>query len=138
MTRKLLLTFFVIMLSGISLFAQWGGNNNNSTLSSGKDADVKWEKKIIDLGTIKQYHPAEAVFKFTNIGGKPIIITNAKGSCGCTDIDYPKKPVLPGETTEIVVTYDAELLGVFNKTVTLTMNIEKSSQILHLKGTVTK
>ncbi len=134
--KRLTILIITLFLSGTSLFAQWGGNNK--TLSNGKDADVKWEKTIIDIGTIKQYNPTQAVFKFKNIGGKPIIITNAKGSCGCTDIDYPKKPILPGETTEIVVTYDAELLGVFNKTVTLTMNIEKSSQVLHLKGTVTK
>ncbi len=126
----------MFVYSGISVFAQWGGNN--ATLSTGKDADVIWEQKIIDLGTIKQYHPTQATYKFKNTGGKPIIITNAKGSCGCTDIDYPKKPVLPGQTAEIIVTYDAELLGVFNKTVTLTMNIEKSSQVLHLKGTVVK
>lgn len=133
---KKILIIGIVLFSSISGFSQWGGNNTN--LSTGKNADVKWEKLIIDLGTVKQYNPTQAVFKFKNIGGKPIIITNAEGSCGCTDIDYPKKPILPGETTEIIVTYDAELLGVFNKTVTLTMNIERSSQILHLKGTVVK
>lgn len=136
--KNISLLIISILFSGISIFAQWGGNNNKASLSTGKDADVKWEQKIIDIKTIKQYNPTQATFKFKNIGGKPIIITNAKGSCGCTDIDYSKKPILPGETSEIVVTYDAELLGVFNKTVTLTMNIEKSSQILHLKGTVIK
>lgn len=134
--KQISLVILIILFSGISAFAQWGGKN--STLSSGKDANVQWEKSIIDIGTIKQYNPTQAIFKFKNIGGKPIIITNAKGSCGCTDIDYPKKPILPGETTEIIVTYDAEITGVFNKTVTLTMNIEKSSQVLHLKGTVIK
>ncbi len=128
--------FAIILFFSISAFSQWGGNN--ASLSSGKEADIKWEKTILDIGTIKQYHPTQAVFKFKNIGGKPVIITNAKGSCGCTDIDYPKNPILPGQTTEIIVTYDAELLGVFNKTVTLTMNIERSSQVLHLKGTVVK
>ncbi|RLD52047.1 MAG: DUF1573 domain-containing protein [Bacteroidetes bacterium] len=136
MKRIIILTILTIFCLNNTVSAQWGGNN--ATLSSGKDANVQWEKTIIDIGTIKQYNPTQAIFQFKNIGGKPIIITNAKGSCGCTDIDYPKKPILPGETTEIVVTYDAEITGVFNKTVTLTMNIEKSSQILHLKGIVVK
>ena len=134
--KRISILTIVLLLSLSSAFAQWGGNN--ATLSNGKEADVQWEQKIIDLGTVKQYHPTQAVFKFKNTGGKPIIITNAKGSCGCTDIDYPKNPILPGKTADIVVTYDAELLGVFNKTVTLTMNIEKSSQVIHLKGTVVK
>ena len=134
--RRISILTIVLLLSISPVFAQWGGNN--ATLSNGKEAEVQWEQKIIDLGTIKQYHPAQAVFKFKNTGGKPIIITNAKGSCGCTDIDYPKSPILPGKTADIVVTYDAELPGVFNKTVTLTMNIERSSQVIHLKGTVVK
>jgi hypothetical protein len=136
MNKQSILFFIILLFPATTMFAQWG--NGNNTLSSGKDADVQWEKSIIDLGTIKQYHPAQAIFSFKNIGGKPVIITSAKGSCGCTDIDYSKKPVLPGEITSIIVTYDAEMPGVFNKTVTLTMNIEKSSQILHLKGTVVK
>ena len=136
MKRIIILTILTIFCFNNTVSAQWGGNN--TALSSGKDANVQWKKTIIDIGTIKQYNPTQAIFKFKNIGGKPIIITNAKGSCGCTDIDYPKKPILPGETTGIVVTYDAEIMGVFSKTVTLTMNIEKSSQILHLKGTVVK
>ncbi|MCF6364743.1 MAG: DUF1573 domain-containing protein [Bacteroidales bacterium] len=135
MKKVILLFAFTVFASG-SIFAQWG--TNSGTLSSGKDAEVVWETMNVDLGEIKQYNPTEAVFKFTNKGGKPIIITNAKGSCGCTDIEYSKKPILPGQSTEIIATYDAEDLGVFNKTVTLTMNIEKSSQVLHLKGTVIK
>jgi len=134
MKKLILIMLFFSMFISSDLFAQWG--NSNGTLSSGKEAEVVWETMNIDLGEIKQNNPTDVIFKFTNKGGKPIIIANAKGSCGCTDIEYSKKPVLPGKITEIIVTYDAETLGVFNKTVTLTMNIEKSSQVLHIKGTV--
>ncbi len=137
MRNKLFLTLSILLLSVFSGFSQWG-DTNNATLSTGKDADIKWENKVIDLGNIKQYNPVDIVFKFKNTGGKPVIITNAKASCGCTDIEYSHKPILPGETSSVRVTYDAEALGVFNKTVTLTMNIEKSSQVLHIKGTVVK
>ncbi len=126
---------FLSLLISIPSFAQWG-NENTGTLSSGKDAQIQWEKKIIDLGKIKQFNPKETTFSFKNTGGKPIVITNAKGSCGCTDIEYPKSPILPGKDAIVLVTYDAEMLGVFNKTITLTMNIENSTQVLHLKGTV--
>ncbi len=132
--KKILIVFALVVLSSGNIFAQWG--NTNGTLSSGNEGEVKWKSTLVDFGEIKQYNPKEAVFIFTNNGGKPIIITNAKGSCGCTEIEYSKKPVLPGKSTEIIATFDAEDLGVFNKTVTLTMNIEKSSQVLHLKGTV--
>jgi hypothetical protein len=135
--KNTILSALLLCLSfGISS-AQWG-DTTTGNLSNGKEAQIKWENTIIDVGDIKQYTPKDVTFKFTNTGGKPVIITNAQGSCGCTQIDYSKKPVLPGETSTIVATYDAANLGVFDKTVTITMNIEQSSQVLHLKGTVIK
>jgi hypothetical protein len=132
--RNTILIFFLSFTSITITFGQW--SNNNGSLSSGKEAEIKWEKTIIDIGEVKQYNPQNVSYKFTNTGGKPIVITSAKGSCGCTEIEYSKKPVLPGQSSNVVITFDAESPGVFNKSVTLTMNIEKSSQVLHLKGTV--
>ena len=135
MKKIILITLLISIFASSNLFAQWE-SNNKGTLSSNKKAEITWDTKTIDLGEIKQNNATDVIFKFTNKGGKPIIITGAKGSCGCTDIDFSRKPVLPGETSEIIVTYDAETLGTFNKTVTLTMTIEDSSQVLHIKGTV--
>lgn len=132
--KRIILFFIIGIFASGNLFAQWG--NNTGTLNSGEEGGVKWESMIINIGDVKQYNPKEIIYEFTNIGGKPIIITNAKGSCGCTEIEFSKRPVLPGKSTKILVNFDAEDLGVFNKTITLTMNIEKSSQVLHLKGTV--
>ena len=134
MKRLLILLLFIGFFTSGNIYAQWG--NNSGTLNTAKDTDVKWEQKVIDIGEIKQYNPKDVFYKFTNTGGKPIIITNAKGSCGCTDIEYSKKPILPGHSATMLVKLDAEDQGVFNKTITLTMNIEESAQILHLKGTV--
>ena len=132
--KRIILILVIGLFASGNISGQW--NNETGTLNSGKEGNVKWESKIINIGDIKQYNPQEIIYKFTNIGGKPIIITNAKGSCGCTEIEYSKKPVLPGKSTSILVNFDAEDPGVFNKTITLTMNIEKSFQVLHLKGTV--
>ena len=132
--NKIILIFILGVFASGNLFAQWG--NDTATLSSGNEGDIKWEDTIIDIGDVKQYNPQEVIYKLTNVGGKPIVITNAKGSCGCTEIEFSKRPILPGKTTNILVNFDAEDAGVFNKTITLTMNIEKSSQVLHLKGTV--
>jgi hypothetical protein len=133
--KSSVLFILILTLSYGYGFGQWGTNGSNS-LSTGKDAEIKWEMTTIDIGDIKQYNPQDVTYKFTNMGGKPIIITGFNASCGCTDVEYPRKPILPGQTATVVVTFDAETPGVFNKSVTLTMNIEKSSQVLHLKGTV--
>lgn len=58
-----------------------------------------------DFGKIDQNTENEYIFKFTNSGTNPLIIYNAKGSCGCTVPEYPKEPVAPGEDGEIKVVY---------------------------------
>ncbi len=137
MKKVFLLTLSIIFCTTFLANAQWG-NNNSGSLSSNTEGNVKWEQENIDLGTIKQYKQQTAIFKVTNTGGKAIVITNAKGSCGCTEITYPKHPIAPGKTVKISVLFDAEDEGVFNKTITITMNIEDSSQVLHLSGEVVK
>ncbi len=136
MNRTTLIMLFVSIFAFSGLQAQWGNPDGKTTLNSGKQGVVKWDKMSYDFGKMKKGNPDKAEFKMTNTGGKPILITNAKGSCGCTEIEYPKRPIRPGETVKILINYDAEELGEFNKTVTLTMNIEKSSQVLHISGSV--
>jgi len=136
MRTKIFLIFIVSLAISFNSIAQWSGGGSTGTLSSGKAANLKWNKTEHNFGKIQQGKPQKATFKMTNTGGKPILITNAKGSCGCTDIDYPKQPILPGKTIDIVVVYDAEERGSFQKTVTLTMNIEKVIPVLHIRGEV--
>lgn len=126
----------IILSFSLSSKAQWG--DTNSTLSTGSDAEIKWDKKEVNLKKVKQYDVQDVVFKLKNTGDKPIIITQAKGTCGCTKIKYPRAPIAAGKSAEIFVTFDAEDVGVFRKTVTLTMNIEDSKQKLYIKGEVVK
>ena len=85
-------------------------------------AAFKFEEEVIDYGTIQKNADGNRVFKFTNTGGSPLIITNAKGSCGCTVPSYNKEPIMPGETGEIGVKYATDRVGRFSKTITLTSN----------------
>ena len=55
-----------------------------------------------DFGEIDQGDAVEYVFKFKNSGTDPLIITNAKGSCGCTVPEWPREPVAPGETGRLM------------------------------------
>ena len=90
----------------------------------------------IDYGKIEQNADGVRVFKFTNTGDAPIVITDAKGSCGCTVPTYPKNVILPGETGEINVKYATDRIGAFTKTVTLTSNASETSKVLRIKGEV--
>ena len=58
-----------------------------------------------DFGTINEGDVVEHVFKFTNTSDKPLTISNARGSCGCTVPEWPREPIAPGEDGEIKVKF---------------------------------
>ena len=45
-------------------------------------------------------------FIFKNSGKVPLIINDAKVSCGCTNVQFPTHPILPGQIDSIFVTFD--------------------------------
>ena len=61
-----------------------------------------------DFGEIDQGDAVDYAFKFVNSGTDPLIITNAKGSCGCTVPEWPREPVAPGGTGVINVKYNSK------------------------------
>ncbi|HQU59691.1 MAG: DUF1573 domain-containing protein [Phaeodactylibacter sp.] len=99
---------------------------------------MAFETETVDYGVIEQGSEPFRVFKFTNTGNAPLIITNAKGSCGCTVPTYPKEPIGPGESSEIKVRYDTNRLGKFTKRVTLTTNVGTEQKMLTITGEVIK
>lgn len=96
---------------------------------------LNFKQEVIEFGVIDLDKPVVATFQFTNTTDEPIIIKDAKGSCGCTATDFPKEPILPGETAEISATYNAASIGPFDKTVTV-INSAAKPTILHIKGEV--
>ena len=98
---------------------------------------MTFEKSEHDFGTIEPGTPQETVFKFTNTGSGPLIITDAKSSCGCTVPEYPKNtPVAPGDTGEMVVKFNGSGQNQISKTITVKANTEKGEEILKIKAFV--
>ena len=99
---------------------------------------MSFEKAEHDFGNIVQGTPQETVFKLTNTGDAPLIITDARSSCGCTVPQYPKNtPIAPGDTGELLVKFNGSGKNQVTKTVTVTANTEKGSEILRIKAFVT-
>ena len=100
-------------------------------------AGMVFENETIDYGTIEHNADGNRKFVFTNNGNKPLIITSAQGSCGCTVPTTPKEPIAPGAKGEIGVHYATDRVGVFTKTVTVSSNAEgQPTKVLTIKGTV--
>jgi len=98
---------------------------------------MSFERSEHDFGTITQGAAQETVFKFTNTGNAPLIITDAKSSCGCTVPEYPKNtPIAPGETGELLVKFNGLGQNQVTKTVTVIVNTEKGTELLRIKAFV--
>lgn len=107
------------------------------TKPSGPPTKIAFKKDVHDFGEVMQDSENNYVFEFTNTGTNPLIISDAKGSCGCTVPEYPKEPVMPGETGEIKVKYSpGKQQGDQTKTVTLTANTEPATTVLKIKANV--
>ncbi len=98
---------------------------------------MSFDKQEHDFGTITQGTAQETTFKFTNTGNAPLIITDAKSSCGCTVPEYPKNAAIaPGETGELLVKFNGSGQNQVTKTVTVTANTEKGTELLRIKAFV--
>lgn len=126
--------FFFAALIGIANLgmAQQAAN----PAPAGNFAVFAWASNTHDFGKIKQGVPVTHEFKFTNTGKVPLVITNVQASCGCTTPAWTKDPVPPGGEGYIKATFNASAAGAFNKTVTVTANIESGFAQLTISGMV--
>lgn len=99
--------------------------------------ELTFEKLRHNFGEITQGESVSHQFNFSNTGKGDLIINNAKGSCGCTVPEWPKKLLVPGEEGEIKVTFNSNgREGNQRKTVTLVTNAIPNTIVLTITGQV--
>ena len=105
--------------------------------ADGKYPTMTFQKEEHDFGTIKQGDKVSTDFQFKNTGEADLIITSARGSCGCTVPEYPKTAIKPGETGTIKVSFDSKgKQGKTNKTVTILCNTKEGNKILNIHANI--
>ena len=127
-----LIVMFGALATTNTLFAQ-----TEVTPQVDNGAKIVFTKDTHDYGTVKNGADGTCTFEFKNTGNAPLIISNAKGSCGCTVPSWPKEPIAPGAKGVITVKYDTKRAGAINKSVTITSNaVNEPNQIIRIKGNV--
>jgi len=100
-------------------------------------AAFAFQETTYEFGRINEGEKVTHIFRFTNEGSTPLIIQDAKGSCGCTVPEYPENPIAPGEQAEVKVVFNSTgKSGSQNKTVTLFANTDPETTILKIVGQV--
>jgi plastocyanin len=136
---------FLALMAASMLMVACNSNKSGSTASTdgttaaaGDGPVMKFEKETHDFGKIKAGDKVTYEFKFTNTGNSPLIISDARASCGCTTPVWPRTPIKPGESAGIKVTFNsAAKMGLQDKQITITANTKPAQNIVHLIGEVT-
>lgn len=129
--KKLIATLSLSALV-LGAFAQ-----ENTKTVGGSGPMISLDKEVHDYGTIEQNANGTCEFKVTNTGDQPLIISNCKGSCGCTVPKCDTAPIAPGKSSVITVKYATERVGPINKSVTITSNaVNAPTKIIRIKGEV--
>ncbi len=129
---KQVILLLVIVSTAISIKAQSALEKSDASI-----AEIQFMENTFNFGEILQGEIVQNVFEFENTGTEPLIITNVKGSCGCTVPSWPKEPILPGEKASLLVEFNsASKKGMQSKRVTITANTEPVNTYLTLKGKI--
>ena len=102
-------------------------------------AEFKFEEETHDFGKVPQGKPVSFVFKFTNVGEEPLIISAVESTCGCTVPNVEPKqgtPIKKGESGSVTLTFNAAVAAPFNKFVKITSNAKTPLKMLYIKGEV--
>ena len=86
-----------------------------------------------DFGKILTNSTHNCEFKITNSGKKVLVIHQVNASCGCTTPEKPEKPILPGESDVIKVSFKPSVLQKNKTTKTITFIANTKEKIHELK-----
>ncbi len=104
---------------------------------TGPTTVMSFTETEFNFGKVKAGEQVMHEYSFKNTGKEPLVISNAKGSCGCTVPEWPKEPIAPGASGKIKVAFDSKgKSGPQTKQVTITANTDPVQSIIYIKGDV--
>ena len=120
MPRGILPALFLVLIAGAPLQAQ-----------------LRWDRRHVELSPSPVDTFAEAVFGFVNAGDHAVTIEATKSSCGCTLPKLEKPTYAPGERGEIRARFDiGERRGRHDVTIGVTVSGAREAIALTLAVTI--
>jgi hypothetical protein len=121
--RALLIALLILAGAAFNLVAQpqatWLERNHDFGVFHEKDGKVRCQMRV------------------TNTGSAPLLIVKAQAGCGCTGIDYPEQPIMPGDTATVSLSYNPSgRPGQFTKQAIIFTNTDTKRTILEISGNV--
>ncbi len=138
--KNVFFTFCFILACALTLSAQSDkAAPSFKMLDKAENTDgpvLHFETNTVDFGEIVQESDPLRKIVFSNSGNAPLVIKNAKGSCGCTVPIWSKEPIMPGQTDTLTIRYDTKRIGQIRKSVSLYTNQSDDPYVLQVVGKV--
>lgn len=140
----------ILLIAVLSVFTVFSCKENaadkvkEENVASAADRDaaankvpvISFEEEEFDFGTIEKGTRVEHLFKFKNTGEGPLLVLDAKSSCGCTVPTWTKEAIAPGAEGELLVKFDGSGQNQVTKTVTLITNTKQGTETVRIKAFV--
>ena len=93
-------------------------------------AIIELDRNEFDFGELHQGDKKSHAFTIRNTGNIPLIISDVHTQCGCTAVEFPEDPIMPGKSSELVILYDSSnKVGIQRKVVTIISNASEDVKI---------
>ena len=121
--RRSFITLYALAATALTAVAQPRFTSNTETY---------------DFGQIEWKHPVTVQYSITHTGDRPLVLTEEDPACACSVAQWTKTPIAPGAKGTVNVTFDAEALGHFNKSVAIYCNAQPHLVYLKFNGEVVR
>ncbi len=116
-----LVSLFIVFMFGVSKL---------SFCQTSKGPIAEFDMVSYDFGEILQGKNTEVVFTLTNKGEFPLVIEDINVSCGCTLVNWKDDPILPNQSSKIVVKYNTNIIGSIKRSIVVNTNDRYNDRIL--------
>ena len=121
----------VFVFSGCSRLGSTVSETKVLEITGNVEGDV-----VFEMGTIETGNQTVLELILKNTLQKPFVINDVVRFCGCTNPEFETAPVLPQKSTVVKITFVADHVGLFSKSVKIYLDSqEKPVQIL-FKGEI--
>jgi hypothetical protein len=127
----------IILLSLVININCGNASSTNKVTPENSFAEINFKTTSAELGKIPAKVNATYDFVFSNSGNSPLTITEVRGNCHCVQGKFTDKPINPGDSSAINVSFDPTgVTGLFIRTLMVRSNAKTDSVELKISGEI--
>jgi hypothetical protein len=123
-----------ILIIALAIFAAACAGKQETITAGGAVFDISPEilaaraDTLVDIGAMRAGEVVRYDARLRNTGPEPLVIKSVTTSCGCTSVEYEKKPIAPGDEGHFSFRFDSSgMWGMQMKLIEINTSASKRS-----------